>query len=82
VESCGVEAPVPTGRLQALPVGLGITTAPRYRIKEVSLLGQVEFKAITVIFLGSRFLCKHQGPTFRASHSNTMGDTAWQAITS
>jgi hypothetical protein len=26
--------------------------------------------------------CRHQGPTFRASHSDAVTDTAWQAITS
>jgi hypothetical protein len=41
VESFGAEAPVPTGRLWALLEHLGITTAPRYRIKEVLRLGQV-----------------------------------------
>jgi hypothetical protein len=35
VESFGAKAPVPTGGLQAMLVHLGITTAPRYRIKEV-----------------------------------------------
>jgi hypothetical protein len=29
---------------------LGITTAPRYRIREVLHLGQVEFEAIVEIF--------------------------------
>jgi hypothetical protein len=33
VESFGAEAPVLTGRLRALLEHLGITTAPRYRIK-------------------------------------------------
>jgi hypothetical protein len=33
---------------------LGITTAPRYRIKEVPRSGRVEFKAIAEIFFGSR----------------------------
>jgi hypothetical protein len=33
VESFGVEAPVLAGRLRALLEHLGITTAPRYRIK-------------------------------------------------
>jgi hypothetical protein len=36
---------------------LGITTAPRYRIKEVPRLGQVEFEAVAKIFFGSRVLC-------------------------
>jgi hypothetical protein len=49
VKSFRVEAPVPTGRLQALLVHLGITTIPKYRIKEVPHPGQVEFKAITEI---------------------------------
>jgi hypothetical protein len=35
VESFEAEAPVTTGRLRALLEHLGITTAPRYRIKEV-----------------------------------------------
>jgi hypothetical protein len=35
VESFGVESPILTGRLRALLEHLGITTAPRYRIKEV-----------------------------------------------
>jgi hypothetical protein len=42
----------------------------------------VEFKAITEIFLGSRVLCKHKGPAFRVSRSDTVADAAWQAITS
>jgi hypothetical protein len=46
VESFGAEAPVLAGRLQALLEHLGITTAPRYRIKEVPRSGWVEFKAI------------------------------------
>jgi hypothetical protein len=57
VESFGVEAPVPTGRLRALLEHLGITTAPRYKIKEVPRSGRVEFKAITEIFFGSKVLC-------------------------
>jgi hypothetical protein len=46
VESFGAEAPVLTGRLWSLLEHLGITTAPRYRIKEVSCSGRVDFKAI------------------------------------
>jgi hypothetical protein len=61
---------------------LGITTTPRYKIKEVPRLGWVEFKAIAEIFLRSRVLYKHKGPTFRASRSDAMADAAWQAITS
>jgi hypothetical protein len=57
VESFGAEAPVLTGRLWALLEHLGITTTPRYRIKEVPRSGRVEFKAITEIFFGSRVLC-------------------------
>jgi hypothetical protein len=76
VESFGAEAPVPTGRLWALLEHLGITTAPRYRIKEVLRPGRVEFKAIAEIFLGSRVLCIHKGLAFRAYHSDTMPDAA------
>jgi hypothetical protein len=47
VESFRAEAPILTGRLWALLEHLGITTAPRYRIKEVSRPGQVEFKAVS-----------------------------------
>jgi hypothetical protein len=57
VESFGVEAPVLTGRLQALLEHLGITTTPRYKIKEVPRQGRVEFKAIAEIFFGSKVLC-------------------------
>jgi hypothetical protein len=57
VESFGVEAPVLTGRLRALLEHLGITTAPRYRIREVPRPGRVEFKAIAEIFFRSRVLC-------------------------
>jgi hypothetical protein len=46
VESIGIEALVLAGRLRALLEHLGITTAPRYRIKEVLHSGRVEFKAI------------------------------------
>jgi hypothetical protein len=82
VESFGIEAPILAGRLQALLEHLGITTAPRYMIKEVPRSGRVEFKAIAEIFFGSRVLCRHKGPAFRTSHSDAIADAAWQAITS
>jgi hypothetical protein len=82
VESFGAEALVPAGRLRALLEHLGITTTPKYRIKEVPRPGWVKFKAVAEIFLESRVLCRHKGPTFRVSHSDAMADTAWQAITS
>jgi hypothetical protein len=82
VESFGVEAPVLAGRLRALLEQLGITTTPRYRIKEVPHPGQVEFKANADIFFGTRVLCRHKGPAFRTSYSDAIADAAWQAITS
>jgi hypothetical protein len=39
VESFGAESPILTGRLRALLEHLGITTAPRYRIKKVPCSG-------------------------------------------
>jgi hypothetical protein len=81
VESFRVEALVPAGRLWALLEHLGITTAPRYRIKEVPRSGRVEFKAIVEIFFGSRVLCRHKGLAFRTSRSDAVADAAWQAIT-
>jgi hypothetical protein len=72
----------PRRRLRALLEHLGITTTPRYRIKEVPCSGQVEFKAIAEIFFGSRILCRHKGPAFRTSRSDAVADAAWQAITS
>jgi hypothetical protein len=53
-----------------------MTTAPRYRIKEVPRLGQVEFKAIAEIFFGSRILCRHKGPAFRTSCSDAVANAA------
>jgi hypothetical protein len=82
VESFEAESPILTGRPQALLEHLGITTAPRYRIKEVLRSGRVEFKAIAEIFFGSRVLCRHKGPAFRTSRSDVVADAAWQAITS
>jgi hypothetical protein len=82
VESFGAKALVLAGRLRALLEHLGITTAPRYRIKEVLHSGRVEFKAIKEIFFGSRVLCRHKGPAFRTSRSDAVADAAWQAITS
>jgi hypothetical protein len=82
VESFGAEAPVLTGKLRALLEHLGITTAPRYRIKEVPCPGRVEFKAIAEIFFESRVLCRHKGPAFKTSHSDAIADATWQAITS
>jgi hypothetical protein len=82
VESFGAESPILTGRLRALLEHLGITTAPRYRIKKVPRSGRVEFKAIAEIFFGSRILCRHKGPAFRASRSDVVDDATWQAITS
>jgi hypothetical protein len=82
VESFRVESPILIGRLRALLEHLGITTAPRYRIKEVSRSGRVEFKGIAEIFFGSRILCRHKGPAFRISRGDAVADAAWQAITS
>jgi hypothetical protein len=82
VESFRVESPILAGRLQALLEHLCITTAPRYRIKEVPHSGRVEFKTIAEIFFGSKILCRHNGPAFRTSHSDAVADAAWQAITS
>jgi hypothetical protein len=82
VESFGAVSPILAGRLWALLEHLGITTAPRYRIKEVPRSGRVEFKAITEIFFGSRILCRHKGPAFRTSRSDVVANAAWQAITS
>jgi hypothetical protein len=82
VESFGAESPILVGRLRALLKHLSITTAPRYRIKEVPRSGRVEFKAIAEIFFGSRILCRHKGPAFRTSRSDAVVDATWQAITS
>jgi hypothetical protein len=82
VESFGAKSLILAGRLRALLEHLGITTAPRYRIKEVPRLGRVEFKAVAEIFFGSRILCRHKGPAFRTSRSDAITDAAWQAITS
>jgi hypothetical protein len=82
VESFRAESPILAGRLRALLEHLGITTAPRYRIKEVPRSGRVEFKAIVEIFFGCRVLYRHKGPAFRTSRSNVVADAAWQAITS
>jgi hypothetical protein len=82
VESFGAESLILAGRLWALLEHLGITTAPRYRIKEVPRSGRVEFMAITKIFFGSKVLCRQKGPAFRTSHSDTIADAAWQSITS
>jgi hypothetical protein len=82
VESFRAESPILAGRLRAVLEHLGITVAPRYRIKEVPRLGRVEFKAIAEIFFRSRILCQHKGPAFRTSRSDAVADAAWQAITS
>jgi hypothetical protein len=82
VESFEAESPILAGRLRAFLEHLGITTAPRYRIKEVPRPGRVEFKAIADIFFRSRILCRHKGPAFRTSCSDAVADAVWQAITS
>jgi hypothetical protein len=82
VESFGAESLILAGKLRALLEHLGITTAPRYRIKEVPCSGRVEFKAIIEIFFGSRILYQHKGPAFRTSCSDAVADAAWQVITS
>jgi hypothetical protein len=81
VDSFGAEASVPTGRLCGLLEYLGISTNPKYRIKEVSHPGWEEFKAITEILLGCRVLCRHQGPVFGAARSDVVADANWKAIT-
>jgi hypothetical protein len=81
VESFGAESLILAGRLRALLEHLGVTTAPRYRIKEVPRSGRVEFKAIAEIFFGSRVLCLHKEPAFRTSCSDAVANAARQAIT-
>jgi hypothetical protein len=76
VESFRAEASILTGRLRALLEHLGITTAPRYRIKKVPRSERVEFKAIAEIFFGSRVLCRHKGLAFRTSQSDAVADAA------
>jgi hypothetical protein len=73
-ESFGAEALIPTSRLRALLGHLGITSAPRYRIKRVPRPGRVEFKAVAEIYSGPRVLCRHQGPAFRASIRDVVVD--------
>jgi hypothetical protein len=51
-------------------------------MKGVPRLGRVEFKAVAKIFSEPMVLYRHQGPAFRASISDAVGDAAWQAITS
>jgi hypothetical protein len=82
VESFGAESLILADRLWALMEHLGITTAPRYRVKEVPRTGRVEFKAIAEIFFGSRILCRHKEPAFRTSRCSAVANAAWQAITS
>jgi hypothetical protein len=82
MESFEAESLILAGRLRALLEHIGITTAPRYKIKEVPRSGRVEFKAIAEIFFGSRILCPHKGLAFRTSCSNVVADATWQAITS
>jgi hypothetical protein len=82
VESFGAESLILADRLWALLEHLGITTAPRYRVKEVPRPGRVDFKAVAEIFFRSRILCRHKGPTFRTSWSDAVADATWQAITS
>jgi hypothetical protein len=74
VESFWAEAPVLAGRLRALLEHLGITTASRYRIKELPHRGWVEFNAVVEIFFESRILYRHKGPAFRASRSDAVAD--------
>jgi hypothetical protein len=82
MESFGAGALVLASRLRALLEHLGITTTPRYRIKEVPHPGRVEFKAVVEIFFRSRVLCRHKGPAFRTTCNDVVADAAWQAITS
>jgi hypothetical protein len=77
VESFRAESLILADKLLALLEDLGITTAPRYRIKEVPRPGRVEFKAIAEIFFGSRIFCRHKGPAFRTSQSDAVDDAAW-----
>jgi hypothetical protein len=77
MESFIAESLILTGRLRALLEHLGITTAPRYRMKEVPRPWRVVFKATAEIFFGSRILYRHKGPAFRTSRSDAVADAAW-----
>jgi hypothetical protein len=58
-ESFSAEAPIPTGRLHALLGHLGITSAPRYKIKGVPCSGRVEFKVVAEICSRPRVIYRH-----------------------
>jgi hypothetical protein len=58
-ESYGVKATVLIGRLQDLLVHMGITTAPKYRIKGLPRPGRVDYCTIAEIFSGSRVISRH-----------------------
>jgi hypothetical protein len=62
VESFGVEAPVLAGRLRALLEHLGITTAPRYRIKEVPRSGRWSSKPSQRFFSDPEFFADTREP--------------------
>jgi hypothetical protein len=59
-----VEALGPIGKLHALLVHLGISTALNYWIKGVLRPRQVEYRAKAEIFSRSRVISRHQGPAF------------------
>jgi hypothetical protein len=81
IQTCGNEAPIPTGRLRELLNRVGITTLPEFKVKRVLHPGRDKYKAIVEILNGPNVLSCHQGLAFRATHQAAVGDAAWQAIT-
>jgi hypothetical protein len=81
-ESFDGEAPIHIGRLCALLGHLGITSAQDTRSRESRVQGEWNSSQLQRSFSRPRVLCRHQGPAFRASISDSVADAAWQAITS
>jgi hypothetical protein len=76
------ESPTIPSQLHSLLFQLGITRAPKYRVKGIPRPGCMEFTCTVEVFNGQEVVGKHASPTPHAMCAEVVADAAWQALMS
>jgi hypothetical protein len=61
---------------------LGITKAPKYKVKSIPMPARMEFTYTVEVFDGQEVVGKHACPTPRVTCVEAVADAAWQALMS
>jgi hypothetical protein len=77
IKTFGNKALNPTGRLQDLVGHIGITIAPKFRIKRILHAGWEEYRAVVEVFNGPNVINMHMGPPFTMTYNDVVAYAAW-----